>query len=256
MSIAKKIAGGFGLTLVVLLIVGLLTYRSTTKLIDINGQVGQSYEVILDVKDVFSSLKDAQRAVRGYVISGVQEWLEPYKTAQKDILQKMKEVRKSSADKPQHQKRLDAAQTLITDFLKEMQRFVDLRNDKDEGKAAAEAIKQARGHKDMEAIRSLLEEIEQEEIQALEQRRQEAEKTGHATIVTIGIATLLAFVLVAAASFFLIRSILRPVRKLLEGTEKIRKGDLTFRVNLASHDEIGELARAFDRMAEKRQQAA
>ena len=53
----------------------------------------------------------------------------------------------------------------------------------------------------------------------------------------------------------LIRSILIPLRKLIEGTERISQGDLSHRVNQSSQDEIGDLARAFDRMAEKRQQA-
>jgi PAS domain S-box-containing protein len=46
------------------------------------------------------------------------------------------------------------------------------------------------------------------------------------------------------------RTITRPVRQLVAGVEEIGAGNLECRVGTASEDEIGELSRAFDRMAE------
>ena len=74
-------------------------------------------------------------------------------------------------------------------------------------------------------------------------------------MITIGVATVLAVVFVAVGGYFITRSIVQPLQKLLDGTEKIAQGTLTFRVNLQGKDELADLARAFDRMTEKRQQA-
>ena len=55
---------------------------------------------------------------------------------------------------------------------------------------------------------------------------------------------------VVAANYFLMgKSISKPIRKLHEGTEIIGAGDLDFRVGTDANDEIGQLSRAFDKMA-------
>ncbi len=45
--------------------------------------------------------------------------------------------------------------------------------------------------------------------------------------------------------------ITRPVERLAEGARTVASGDLSARVEVLSHDEIGELARAFNRMTEQ-----
>lgn len=51
-------------------------------------------------------------------------------------------------------------------------------------------------------------------------------------------------------SIFLIRIIVRPIRELSIGTQKIASGDLDYRVNVQSNDEIGDLAELFNSMAQ------
>jgi two-component system, NtrC family, sensor kinase len=60
----------------------------------------------------------------------------------------------------------------------------------------------------------------------------------------------LAIVLALAVGAYLLRSISRPVAALRSGAARIGSGDLTARVGLDGDDELAELARAFDRMAE------
>lgn len=54
--------------------------------------------------------------------------------------------------------------------------------------------------------------------------------------------------LIAAVSFMIHRSVVRPIAKLHEGTEIIGAGNLDYRVRTAAKDEIGQLSRAFDQM--------
>ncbi|MFH1552154.1 MAG: ATP-binding protein [Candidatus Omnitrophota bacterium] len=56
-------------------------------------------------------------------------------------------------------------------------------------------------------------------------------------------------------SVFLSRRITDPVRKLAAATELIAKGDLTRRVDIKATDEIGELARSFNKMVEDLQKS-
>jgi C4-dicarboxylate-specific signal transduction histidine kinase len=46
------------------------------------------------------------------------------------------------------------------------------------------------------------------------------------------------------------RALMRPISQLMNATQKLATGDLTFRVNIATKDEIGKLAIALNQMAE------
>lgn len=47
----------------------------------------------------------------------------------------------------------------------------------------------------------------------------------------------------------LVRVIVRPINELVTGTARLREGELDYRVSVSSRDEIGDLARSFNRMA-------
>ncbi len=63
--------------------------------------------------------------------------------------------------------------------------------------------------------------------------------------VIVGFSTLLALVV----TFLLSRGLLRPVKRLVEGTHKLTAGDFSVRVRPSSHDEIGKLASDFNQLA-------
>ncbi len=56
------------------------------------------------------------------------------------------------------------------------------------------------------------------------------------------------FILVLVGFYSLIHSTLKPMEKLMEGTEIIGKGDLKYKIDIKGKDEIGNLAAAFNRM--------
>jgi PAS domain S-box-containing protein len=66
---------------------------------------------------------------------------------------------------------------------------------------------------------------------------------------------LLSLVIGTGALIFLNRNILKPLDRLNEGVERVGRGELDYRVAVASHDEIGTLAAAFNDMVAKRQWA-
>ncbi len=70
------------------------------------------------------------------------------------------------------------------------------------------------------------------------------------TILTMQMTLILAVLFIGTIGVFFIRSITNPIRKLATATTVIAKGDLSHRVAIESTDEIGELARSFNKMAE------
>lgn len=64
-------------------------------------------------------------------------------------------------------------------------------------------------------------------------------------------ALAIALVAAAIAAFVLARSLVKPLRALTDAARKLGAGDLTVRVHSSRGDEFGELADAFDDMAER-----
>lgn len=63
-------------------------------------------------------------------------------------------------------------------------------------------------------------------------------------------ASLFALVCACVFSFFLTRKVLRPLSQMTDISRQIATGDYTARVQLASRDEVGQLALSFNRMAD------
>jgi nitrogen fixation/metabolism regulation signal transduction histidine kinase len=66
--------------------------------------------------------------------------------------------------------------------------------------------------------------------------------------------TLVLFIAILATiinAYFMARALERPIKQLVDGTNRLADGDLTHRVTVNSKDEIGQLAASFNVMAEK-----
>ena len=68
--------------------------------------------------------------------------------------------------------------------------------------------------------------------------------------ISVLFATILVIILGSILAFFLSKNLSRPIKSLVKASEKIAKGDLDRRVEIKSHDEIGDLAVSFNKMTE------
>ena len=65
---------------------------------------------------------------------------------------------------------------------------------------------------------------------------------------SIWITGVITFTVALLLGLFLAFQIIRPLRALIKGTRHISKGELDYRVNIKSNDELGELSRTFNSM--------
>jgi methyl-accepting chemotaxis protein len=68
--------------------------------------------------------------------------------------------------------------------------------------------------------------------------------------IRLVIGSVLAMLLAVGATVWLLRSKLQPLSDLVRQAEALGAGDLSARLNVSSHDEIGQLARSFNQMGE------
>ncbi|MET0125146.1 methyl-accepting chemotaxis protein [Pseudomonas caspiana] len=66
----------------------------------------------------------------------------------------------------------------------------------------------------------------------------------------LAIGSLLAMLIAVSSAIWLLRSKLRPLSELVRQAEALGAGDLSVRLNITSHDEIGQLATSFNKMGE------
>lgn len=122
----KIIAGGFGLAILILGAVNINSYQNTTQLFERQKRVEQTYEVLQQIKDVLTTLRDAERSRRGYIITGKEFYLGTYNRAIQEINTKFNQVRRSTADNANHQYKLDLLKPLIDERVGLIQKSVEL----------------------------------------------------------------------------------------------------------------------------------
>jgi PAS domain S-box-containing protein len=100
-------------------------------------------------------------------------------------------------------------------------------------------------------VRGLAAKMKEEEL-VLFDLSNRAQGRSHAVHIQVLLSFLVLSVTAVLAgiilSYYLIRSITGPVDSLIQATRSIRRGDLTVRTNVKTHDEISELAGSFNEM--------
>jgi methyl-accepting chemotaxis protein len=213
MTIGKKIGAGFALPLVTLIIFGVLSYQSTRNLVANNQSVTESNAVLANLEDIFSMMKDIQRGARGYVITGEDDYLEPYHSGIARVPQEVADLRRSTVKDQTQQKSLDELERLIEDARSELQRFVSVRKEEGGFEPAVAAVKEGKGNEAMNKIRTVIDKMKEGENQSLMNRTKKAEASAVTTMYTIGMGTPLAVLIVSVGGFFISRSISNPIRE-------------------------------------------
>jgi methyl-accepting chemotaxis protein len=247
-TVGTKIGCGFGLAIISLAVIGVVTYMSTTGFIKNTEWVVHSHEVLIAQNSVLSTLINAETGQRGYVITGENSYLEPYDTAIKSIDKEMKRLRALTEDNKAHQRRLDILEPLIAERIAEMRETINLRRSKGL-EIAMNTIVANRAKKEMDRIRTVMAELETEEKLLLGKRSGELRRSSQTTLSIILFGVPLTLILLSAASSFITRNIVKPLKEITASAEQIAAGEIDVRIPSGTRrDEIGILSQAFSRM--------
>jgi methyl-accepting chemotaxis protein len=209
-TFGRRIAAGFALSLVLLLVIGTVAYRSINKLTSASQWVTHTHEVLEHIAGVLSSLRDAETGQRGYVITGDEAFLEPYHTGSGEVLNIVNELRKLTADNPNQQKRIDSAETLIAARLAELKQTIDLRRSGNL-EEVGRIVRGGEGKRVMDNLRGILHEMDDEERGLLTQRAEEGTAAASGAQLVIVLGTLLCLLLMTTAGFLITRSLSRQI---------------------------------------------
>ena len=247
-TVGMKIGSGFGLVSGILLIVGVVSYRSTSKLIDTADWVTHTHKVLEDLNGIVLSMVNAETGQRGFVITNDQKYLEPYHLGLSTVADNVSEVRALTVDNPIEQRRMDALEPMVDHELEIMKEAIEAQQARGT-EAGQQWVETGQGKAGMDAIRVKVAEMEQSEHDLLSARAEEAQSTASTTRRIILGCTLGAFVCSCLAGFFIARSISVPLKQITRAAELMSVGDVDVEIPTKSRsDEVGVLAQTFAMM--------
>lgn len=205
-TFGKKVGAGFAFAGAVLVLLAVVGYQSTAKLIEDNRWVQHTHEVRSTLSGLISALKDAETGTRGYVITGDDAFLEPYRAAVTAADGSLRQVGLLTADNPAQRQRVDGLASLVNARMLEAKRVVDVRAAAGY-EPAAKLIVDAEGKRLMDRVRALIGEMEKEEARLLDARTREAEAAAESTRAVLLWGSLVGVIVVLAVSLRIVRSL-------------------------------------------------
>ena len=249
-SIGKKIALGFLLALLALLVIGLTTSSELGQLSKDSFWVDHTFQVQAKLASLKGALSDAESGARGYGITGDPTLRASAEQAAAAARRDLQDLRTFTNDNSIQQDRLDKLDPLIAQRLEALDHLMETPGD--ESRAQQELVREGQGY--MDQVHAIISDMMSEEAGLLKERRAAEETSATWTYLTLVYGIIGAFLIVGGVGILITYSITRPINVLGLGAAKLGAGDYTHRVAIKSRDEVGELAGHFNRMAEQVQE--
>lgn len=205
-TFGRKIALGFAIAFVLLLGIGAISYRSVDTLAKASYSVTRTHAVIEHLEALSSRLTDAETGQRGFIITGEDSYLEPYRTGTAAVERTLGELRTLFADDPALRQRLDAIEPLVRQKLSELAESLQVRQ-KQGAEAGVRYVQSGAGQRTMNQVRALIQPLEADQRELLRQRAEEVEQTTDRARAIIVAGTVASLVFVVFAGFAITRSL-------------------------------------------------
>src|SRR5580692_6928350 len=158
MKFKNKVIAGFGTALAILILVGVLSYRSMLQSDEDREWVTHSHQVLEKLDAVLANMLDIETGERGYIITGEGSYLEPYKEALDRVHQNLKDVRELTVDNSVQRRALDRLEPIISEKLGTAQDQIEIRTQVGLV-SGVESVRAGLGKKFMNQIREQLAEM-------------------------------------------------------------------------------------------------
>jgi signal transduction histidine kinase len=209
----------------------------------------RSQEAITAGSELQKSVISLENGLRGFVATGKDRSLDPWSAALRQYPQQTRRLAALVSDEPAQQATVSQIASDIDDYV-HLWGMPLLALAHDRLPAARSVIVTGTGRVRIDTIRRRFETLFEQERTVAAAREHRAEGRTDLAIGA-GVGGLGLLLLVAAAlALFLRRFIVRPVLSVAGASRSLAEGDMSVRVPSAGGDEIGDLARAFNTMAD------
>ncbi len=161
---------GIFLAVAILVTLGALSYRFLKSAKHYDKWEEHTYSVMQNFDGVLADIKDAETGQRGYLITGNEKYLEPYRRSTQHIPAQLEALRQLTRDNPSQQGNIDTIGILAGEKLSELEMTINLRSAVG-FEAARKIVMTDKGQSIMDAIRLKIARARDEESSLLQKRK-------------------------------------------------------------------------------------
>ncbi len=194
----RKVQLMFGSAIVILLVVGAVSYDSISKSHESDLWVRHTHEVLENLQNLVTDMAKIESSDRGFAWTGEEAYLESYRDGISSAVRDQAAVRSLTKDNPQQQLALPALEDLMAQQVQFGDRILRLRRSKGL-QSAAVAIKSGRGQQIMDEYRGTIRKMEDRELLLLAQRSAVAKQRFGQTKAILIFGTALGLLMAVAA---------------------------------------------------------
>ena len=248
LRIGGKLLAAFAALIAITGIISIANYSTLSSIQASIGWTIHTYRVLQTTDAVLAAMIDQETGLRGYLVSGDEAFLAPYRVGGQAFDRALAEVKSLTADNPQQQARLEELRKHAETWRRTVAEKEIALMSKAETREEARAMEaKALGKSSMDGIRALVVQIEDAERALLKERDAE-QRSAFSTGYTTAIVGALASVLVAIAAGMLLRgAIASPIVAMTAAMSRLAGGDRSVEVpGVGRGDEVGAMAEAVD----------
>jgi signal transduction histidine kinase len=254
--LGTKLLVGFGVVLLVLVGLSAASFTTTVANQAAAESVLHTVRVIALADETLADLVDMESGYRGFLLSGSEEFLQPFEVGRGEYPQNLAALRQETADRPEQVARWDEIAERAERWQSEViEPRMAIRRQAPPGAPLpadlSVLVASGEGKRQFDGIRQVFSAAVAEEQRILEARNAQAAATGRALLVTLIGGTALGILLALGVAVLLTRDITGAMGRLAVTAQQVAAGDLSRRIALRRRDEIGATAAAFDRMADQ-----
>ncbi|MGI9035338.1 MAG: PAS domain S-box protein [Pyrinomonadaceae bacterium] len=230
----RRVFFGFGFVVVLIAALFVTIFYNASRYLEMNAWIEHTHKVIEETENVNAALKDVESGVRGYVISGDEEFLDNYNQTLEVVNSHLANLRALTIDNPHQQQRLDLLSAFINSKLAFSSNIIEARR-KGDVNGAQNLVASGKGKNDMTSAARILAEIKQEENDLLKQRTDNlaiGERKVRLTLIGCGAVVLILF----SVFYLLIR---RELSRRRHDEREIRKREELYRTLVRSIPKTG-----------------
>jgi len=241
LEITTQILLGFTVVYFAVIIAITISHYNSNRIIKSSDWVLQTQKILTEVRNIDALLVDLETGQRGFLITGKEEYLDPFLKSKDVIYSELDNIRNLTIDNSSQTKRIDSLKILVDKKIEELELTILLR--KNVSYEAAKAIvNNDSGKIYMDKIRVIIDKIEKEEVELLAIRTQ---KPGEIKTRTNSLLLLLfAFstIIIIVVSYFLYQAINKPIEEIQDGLKEVAKGNLDYKFHIKTENEFALLA--------------
>ncbi|WP_042701690.1 methyl-accepting chemotaxis protein [Azospirillum sp. B506] len=248
LRIGGKLLASFS---VLIVIIGAISYSNYFTLSSIQSSIGwtlHTYRVIQATDTAMAAMVDQETGLRGYLVSGDQAFLEPYRSGGQAFDRALAEVKSLTADNPQQQARLEELRQHAATWRQTVaEKEIALMSKPDTREEARAMEAKALGKASMDGIRVLVRQIDDAERGLLTVRDAEQKAAFSTGYVTAIVGALVSLLVAVTAGMVLRGSIAAPIVAMTAAMSRLAGGDRAVEVpGVGRGDEVGAMADAVD----------